>query len=411
VDVVLRWVRGYLAAAFLGGPEGRRRVMFLLFVGLVPVTVASSFVFAGGHHTTLLFLRGVGFATLLAWLVARRRPSNAEWVAMWTVIALAWTSVQYAVGPAYAGVFSMIGVAVFVAATVAFDRFIIGYVFAAGTCGYAVVELHFHPAGRALLAVLLLLMVGALVVVIVGGTASFLRESLRDVNVLHSRMAEATDLERARIAGALHDDTVQALTAAALKQDGLIRRLQRGEAAGAEDAALQVRDMIQGASERTRRLSFDLYPMQLGDRGLGPAIDALGAQAAGNEGPEVVVDAPNARYPAEVERLAYRTIRELLQNARKHAKATRVVVSVAAETGALRCSVADDGRGFDAATWDNARQGLHMGLDTTAERVRMAGGEFVIESEPGHGTRVSFSLPIHQAQAPQAIVPDERLNT
>ncbi|HET7380564.1 MAG TPA: ATP-binding protein, partial [Gaiellales bacterium] len=79
---------------------------------------------------------------------------------------------------------------------------------------------------------------------------------------------------------------------------------------------------------------------------------------------------------------------------RKHAQATRVVVSVAADTHHLRCRVADDGRGFDATNWDNARQNLHMGLDSTAERVRMAGGEFAIESRPGHGTQASFSLPI-----------------
>ena len=395
MDRILRWERGYLTSAFLGGPEGRRRVMFLLFVVVWPVSIPVGFVLAGGHHVTALVARMVGLAAILVWLFARRRPSNAEWVAMWTIGVVGWFGAQYAVGPAYAGVFSVMGITLFMATVVAFDRFIAGYLAVTGFCAYAAVQLHFHPTGRALLAVLLFGVCEVLVVLLVGGTAHFLRESLRDVNVLHTRMAETADQERARIAGALHDDTVQVMTAAGLTLDGLARRLDRLEMAGEATTARQVREMVQGASERTRRLSFDLYPTQLGDRGLGPAIDALGGQISGEADLRVEVDAADARYPLDVERLAYRTIRELLLNARKHAQATRVEISLTADTDRLRCRVADDGRGFDAATWDDARRGLHMGLDATGERVRMAGGEFAIESEPGHGTRATFSLPIH----------------
>src|SRR5262249_29065716 len=280
----------------------------------------------------------------------RRRPSNAEWVTIWTISIVGWVGSQYVVGPSYAGVFGITAITVFMAATLVFDRLMIGYIAVLATVAYAVVQLDFHPIGRALMPVLLLAICEVIVVLLVGGTAHFLRESLRDVHVLHSRMAETADLERARIAGALHDDTVQALTAAALSLDGIARRLQRGEAEGAGDAVLQVRDIVQGASERTRRLSFDLYPKQIGGRGLGSAIDALGEQISGDTDLRVEVDAPDVRYPHDVERLAYRTIRELLLNARKHAQATRVAISVAADTERLHCRVADDGRGFDAAT-------------------------------------------------------------
>ena len=369
--------------------------MFLLFAGLWPVSLAAGYVFSGGQHPTALLVRVLGLGTVLIWLVVRRRPSDAEWVAMWTIAVLAWIGTQYEVGSAYAGVFAINAITIFMVVTIAFDRFMVGYVAVVATCAYAVGQLHFHPTGRALLAVLLFVMVEAIVVLVVGGTAHFLRDSLRDVNVLHTRMAETADRERARIAGELHDDALQVLTAATLSLDGIARRLQRGETAAAEDAVLQVRAMVQGVSERTRRLSFDLYPMQLGDRGLAAAIYALGVQVSGDD-LHVEVDAPDARYPPEVERLAYRTIRELLLNARKHAQATRVAISAAADTDRLNCRVADDGCGFDTATWDNARQDHHMGLDAAGERVRMAGGEFAIESEPGRGTTATFSVPIHR---------------
>lgn len=403
VEAILLWVRGYLTSAFLGGPEGRRRVMFVLFASLWPVTIVVGYVFSGGDHPAATLVRVVGLGAVVLWLVLRRRPSDAEWIVLWTITVVSWVGTQYAVGPTYSGAFAINAITILMVVTIAFERFIVGYVAVAGAVAYTVGQLHYHPTGRALLAVLMFVIVEAIVVLVVGGTSRYLRESLRHVNVLHTRMAETADQERARIAGALHDDTLQALTAAGMSLEGAARRLQRGDTAGAEDAVMQVRDMIQGASERTRRLSFDLYPTQLGDRGLGSAINALAAQSSGEDDPEVVVDAPDARYPEDVERLAYRTVRELLMNARKHAQARRVDVSVAAEDATLHCAVADDGRGFDDAMWDNARRNHHMGIDTTAERVRMAGGTFAIESEPGRGTRASFTLPLDVEQGSEPI--------
>src|SRR5215831_14133126 len=103
MDGILRWVRGYLTSAFLGGAEGRRRVMFVLLAGLLPVSTAATFVFAGGDHRTALVLRLVGFAIVLTWLIVRRRPSQAEWIAMWTIIPATWIASQYSAGAAYAG--------------------------------------------------------------------------------------------------------------------------------------------------------------------------------------------------------------------------------------------------------------------------------------------------------------------
>jgi signal transduction histidine kinase len=393
VERILLSVRGYLTSAFQGGLEGRRRAILLYIAVFWPLGLVAGYVFSGGHAVALA-LRLLGLTATLAWLLLRRRLSNAEWVVWWTIVVLAWFGAQYAVGPLYGGAYAVNGLGAFVVAAIVFDRWIVGYVAVIATCAYTVIQLHFHPTDKALVVAVMLVAAEVLVILLVGGTAHYLRDSLRDVNILHTRMAETADRERARIAGALHDDTLQVLTATGLLLDGLAGRLDRNETAGATDAVLQVRDMLQGASERTRRLSFDLYPTQLGDGGLGLAIDALGAQISGDD-LQVEVDAPEARLPPEVERLAYRTIRELLLNARKHAQATRVVISVTADANRLHCLVADDGRGFDTATWDNARQDHHMGLDTTGERVRMAGGEFGIDSEPGRGTSASFDLPIH----------------
>src|SRR5690242_421727 len=80
-----------------------------------------------------------------------------------------------------------------------------------------------------------------------------------------------------------HDDTVQGLTAVGLRMDTLIRRMERGQAAESIAAAHEVRRMVGDATERTRRLSLNLYPPQLDHRGLGPALDALGNELCRDE--------------------------------------------------------------------------------------------------------------------------------
>jgi two-component system, NarL family, sensor kinase len=106
------------------------------------------------------------------------------------------------------------------------------------------------------------------------------------------------------------------------------------------------------------------------------------------------------RYAPEIEILAYRTVRELVANVRKHARAHGVELRMDEQGTELVCVLADDGVGFDSDGGDqpSGRRGmrLHLGLDATIERVRIAGGEFSIDSRPGGGTTARFTVPIHR---------------
>jgi signal transduction histidine kinase len=85
---------------------------------------------------------------------------------------------------------------------------------------------------------------------------------------------------------------------------------------------------------------------------------------------------------------------------RKHARAQAVEIDLREERSAVVCTLRDDGVGFDAGGIGRAtgRRGmrLHLGLDATIERVRVAGGTFTIESAPVGGTSVRFTIPIHR---------------
>ena len=88
--------------------------------------------------------------------------------------------------------------------------------------------------------------------------------------------------------------------------------------------------------------------------------------------------------------LAYQVIREALNNAVKHARATSIMVKIRSDGGGVQLSVEDDGVGFEKGLVDRE---AHFGLQLIAERVGAAGGKVLIDSVPGRGTTVVASIP------------------
>jgi len=92
----------------------------------------------------------------------------------------------------------------------------------------------------------------------------------------------------------------------------------------------------------------------------------------------------------------YRAARELLVNAVKHSRAKKVSIELAYAHGLVTLSVADDGKGFDAAAAAKGASG-GFGLFSLRERLQPLGGELAIESQPGQGASISISLPLATA--------------
>jgi signal transduction histidine kinase len=213
-------------------------------------------------------------------------------------------------------------------------------------------------------------------------------------------MLRAEEAERQRIAVELHDDTVQVMVAALVGMDACQATIDRDDPGGALESMARARATLSEAVDRVRRMSFELRPPLLDAQGLGPAVADLVDEVAAECGLERRVDVSLRRYSPEIEILTYRTIRELIANVRKHARARTVELELREERSAVVCTLRDDGVGFDAGGIERAtgRRGmrLHLGLDATIERVRVAGGSFAIESAPGGGTSVRFTIPIHR---------------
>jgi len=227
-----------------------------------------------------------------------------------------------------------------------------------------------------------------------------LADSERHRRHILANLLQAQEDERSRIATELHDDTVQVMTAALLSMDRLAMISRRGDVRRVGSAVTHTRAVLEEATERTRRLMFELRPAILHESGLGAALQLLADQTARETGASAAVEVDARRYDPAVEELVYRTVQEALANARKHASPTAITVRLGENGGSgLVGEVADDGRGFDPVMIQRrSNAALHLGLESMMERIRAAGGDVELTSAPGRGTRVAFSVPLSLAR-------------
>jgi len=203
------------------------------------------------------------------------------------------------------------------------------------------------------------------------------------------RVVDAQELERARLARELHDETGQALTSILL---GLKHLDDVIETDDARVATAALRELVVTTLQDVRRLAVELRPSALDDFGLVPAIERLAGTLA--EQSELVVDLEarlgEQRLPAEAETALYRIVQEALTNVVKHASARRVSITLVRKEGFAVVVVEDDGLGFDPRT---TRTGS-LGFVGMRERVELVGGRLTVESAPGAGTTIAAEVPV-----------------
>ena len=216
------------------------------------------------------------------------------------------------------------------------------------------------------------------------------REALRN---LAAEISLTQEKERRQIADDLHDNIGQNLILAKMKLGELKALLPVQHSASID----QVRTLLDQSLDDTRSLIRDLCPQILYELGLEAAIDWLVEQTQTKYGLRCVVDAPPLRRPIREERrvILFQAARELLVNVAKHARATRVKVSLEEGDACVRIRVADDGCGFEPSllTFPESTA-MGFGLFSIRERVALLGGELRIDSSPGQGARVTVTVPV-----------------
>ena len=212
-----------------------------------------------------------------------------------------------------------------------------------------------------------------------------LRREVDELRASRARVLAAADAERRRIERELHDGAQQHLVALAVNLE-LARQLADSDPVAAKTLLDEIGRDVREALESVRELAHGIYPPLLLDRGL---AEALGAAASGVDIPTRVDASALDRFPHEVEATVYFCCLEALQNAARHAgPRARATLRVWSEAGALLFEVGDDGAGFEPAT----RRGA--GLTSMSDRLGALDGALTVSSEPGHGTRVSGTIPL-----------------
>jgi signal transduction histidine kinase len=220
----------------------------------------------------------------------------------------------------------------------------------------------------------------------------------RERRHLLGQLITAQEEERRRLAGDLHDDAVQSLTAARMQLsilDQVVARLG-GEAAAKVGPALdQVHENLEHGLMAARTFLFNLRPPLLDSAGLEPALRQQLAKLAERTGCKTEVTwMLEERLDRDLEMVAFRVVQEALANVAKHADASTVRVWGEREGSMVVIAVADDGVGFDPqVASERAAATGHLGLRSMAERIQNAGGHLELSSRPYQGTQVVLRLP------------------
>lgn len=223
-----------------------------------------------------------------------------------------------------------------------------------------------------------------------------LRAQSEKLKKLAAKLAEAEEAERKRVAGELHDNLGQNLTALGINVS-IIRSFIPPETH--EKLIQRVDDslvLIERITEFTRTLMSDLRPPVMDDYGLMASIRWFGDLFTKRTGIGLTVTGEDIipRPKMEKEVAVFRVVQEALNNVSKHAQASRVDVSGAISGSKVVITIEDDGIGFDAKKVARAEERHSWGIASMDERSRSIGGSLTVASTPGKGTKIVIEVPL-----------------
>jgi two-component system CheB/CheR fusion protein len=218
-----------------------------------------------------------------------------------------------------------------------------------------------------------------------------LAQSEGAVRTSFSGLISAQEEERRRLSHEIHDEVNQEFALLELDVDLLERHLPASPDETRQRLA-GLRNKIAGLSDNLRGLAYRLHPSVLDDLGLTVALQSYCKDFSEREGIPVQFSAVGvpAALPEHVPACFYRTTQEALRNVAQHAHSSRVTVTLAASNGELSLSIRDDGVGLDPR---DLKPGRGLGILGMQERAWLAGGAFMLHSEPGKGTEITVRAP------------------
>lgn len=216
----------------------------------------------------------------------------------------------------------------------------------------------------------------------------------KELRSLATQLQLAEERQRRRIAQDLHDSIGQILSFSGRE----LRRLQQTASPPLAKSLRQIADQLDTAVEQARSLSFDLSPALLYDLGLEVAIEDLAERMSKEHHFNCSFESCASPKPLrdDVKVLLYRSVRELLINAAKHAEADLVKIFCSRLESDIQITVQDNGRGFDVSVLSRrSSENGGFGLFNLRERLSHIGGCLKIESAKNRGTEATVIAPLN----------------
>lgn len=219
------------------------------------------------------------------------------------------------------------------------------------------------------------------------------RERTADLEGLSAHMLRIGELEKSALARGLHDELGGLLVAILMDLAQLRRRIVLPDE-DAETRWKRVHDALASGVELKRRVIEELRPTLLDNLGLVAAVrwQAEQSTAVGRIKLEVALPEEEPVVEGDTAIAIFRCVQEALSNILKHARATRVMLSMQLSDQRLRVAIEDDGIGLPP---EAVRKPGSHGLKQMGFRMRAVGGEMRLASALPHGTCTILSVPIH----------------
>jgi PAS domain S-box-containing protein len=242
--------------------------------------------------------------------------------------------------------------------------------------------------------------------------AAIERKRLEDERAHHTqelatRVLQAQEEERKRIARELHDDTAQSLSMLLTNLDLLEPSIEAGNAT-LSAGFRRVASLARRTLDAVRSISHDLRPTILDDAGLEAALEWVAAEYEREFHGAAFVDtrvSDDIELTAEIEVALFRIAQEALTNSGKHAGATTVWIRLRFEERIAVLTIEDNGRGFDPTSVPRPTRDGRLGMYGMRERATLFGGPLTVTTSPGKGTVVRATLPLPAPQTTGELQP------
>lgn len=217
--------------------------------------------------------------------------------------------------------------------------------------------------------------------------------NLEDKTQIGMKIIKAQEEERRRNARDIHDGPAQNIASLVIKTEIVEKLLKRGNI-HIEDELKDIKTQLRAVLKEIRGIMYDLRPISLDEVGLIPTIERMAADMSYEKNIAIEIK-KISDYPifnSLNKLIVYRIVQESLNNIIKHSGAKNVVIRMDVRQDSINGSVSDDGKGFDADSFMEAKD-KSFGLSSMKERAEIAHGSITIKSVVGKGTKIMFSIP------------------